>query len=483
MKKVILFFVSFVASLTAAAQSPHIYDQRNALPSIGVVAAQAISIDKEIQIGDALMRQLRGQAPIIMDPVLNEYLSDLGNRLVLEANDVKFPFSFFWINSNDINAFAFFGGHIGVHTGLVLAADTESELASVVAHEISHVTQRHIARSIAARQKSSGLQMASMLGSLLLAIASPEAGIAALSTTSAISNQMGINYTRSNEQEADRVGFRILSRAGFDPNGAADFFGKLTAKYRSQSKPPAFLLTHPLPESRVADARSRQQQAPNRSIPPSLRFHLAKARIVARFTGDAAYNVASFESQVNKKEYVFKEAALYGLAISHLRNKSPQKALTIINELIKRDPENLFYVDVLTDILIELKRFQQAIDMLQRLDAKMPNNRVIALNLANTAKYQGDYLTATQTVKDFLLVEPEHMLSYQLLTEAFGNNKQFLEMHQAKAEWFALMAAYSNAIDELHAVYNYATQNHLEKQRIRARIEQFREAQAALEKL
>ena len=483
MKKTIALLLLLLSSGLALAQSRSIIEQRNTLPSIGVVATDAISIDKEKQIGDVLMRQLRRQAPIVADPVLNEYLNDLGNRLILKADDVQFPFEFFWINNPEINAFAFFGGHIGIHTGLVIAADTESELASVVAHEISHVTQRHIARSIAARQKSSGLQMASMLGSLLLAMANPEAGMAALSTTSAISSQMGINYTRSNEQEADRVGFGMLTRAGFDGNGAASFFGKLTAKFRSQSKPPAFLLTHPLPESRVADARSREQGIPSRPIAPSLSFHLAKERIVARFANDAAHNVAMYNNRLQTEEYVFREATEYGLAIAYLRAKSPAKALDIITGLLHQDPDNLFYIDVITDVLIELKQFQRAQSILRPLHSKMPNNKVVALNLANAAKYQGDYPTAIQTIKDLLLVQPGHMLSYQLLTECYGNNKQLLEMHQAKAEWFALMAAYNNAIDELHAAYNYAAQNQLEKQRIRARIEQFRAAQAALERL
>jgi predicted Zn-dependent protease len=196
---------------------------KNDLPEIGVVASGAISLDKEVLIGDALMRQLRGQAPIINDPLLEEYIQDLGNRLVAQADNVKFPFEFFIINSPDINAFAFFGGHIGVHSGLIFNAKNESELASVLAHEVSHVTQRHIARSIEARQKSSPLQLASMLGGILVALAAPEAGMAAISASSAAAQQSSINYTRSNEKEADRIGIRILAQAGFDPNGASGF--------------------------------------------------------------------------------------------------------------------------------------------------------------------------------------------------------------------------------------------------------------------
>ena len=155
-----LVALSFVltSSLTAVAQDAN-YSNKNALPEIGVVASDAISLDKEMIVGDAVMRQMRGQSPVISDPVLDEYLQDVGNRLVVHADNAKFPFEFFWVNNDAINAFAFFGGHIGVHTGLMRRAENESELASVLAHEISHVTQRHIARRMQAQQRSSPLAL------------------------------------------------------------------------------------------------------------------------------------------------------------------------------------------------------------------------------------------------------------------------------------------------------------------------------------
>jgi len=482
MNKTVVLLISCCLSFLAGAQSTF-SAQKNQLPSIGVVAADAISIEKEIQIGDALMRQLRSQAPLLMDPVMEEYLNDLGNRLVIHAEDTKFPFTFFWINNQQINAFAFFGGHIGVHTGLILSADNESELASVVAHEISHVTQRHIARRIAAQQKSSPLQIASLLGGILLAVANPEAGIAAISATQAASAQFGINYTRSNEQEADRVGFQILRKSGFDTRGSASFFGKLAARSRAQSKPPAFLLTHPLPESRIADARARAMREGNRSVPPSLRFHLAKARVTARYSNTSEYNIELFKNRLAKKEYVFKQAALYGLAIALFDDGKPEQAAPIINQLLASEPENLFYLDVATDIGIARKKTAQAIASLESISEKIPRNQVVTLNLANAAIKHGDFKKANNLIKDFLLINPEHVLSYQLLTESYGESNQYLEMHQAKAEWYALLAAYPNAIDELHTAYNYARNNNLEKQRIRARIEQMREAQEQLKNL
>ncbi|WP_051275293.1 M48 family metalloprotease [Aestuariibacter salexigens] len=474
--------LSACASVAINAQSLNLND-RNALPEIGVVASDAISLDKEKLIGDAIMRQLRGQAPLISDPLLEEYVQDLGNRLVVEADNAKFPFTFFLINNPDINAFAFFGGHIGIHTGLIVNAQNESELASVFAHEISHVTQRHIARRIQAAQRSTPLQIASMLGGVLLALANPEAGVAAISAGSAAAQQAQINYTRSNEQEADRVGIQMLANAGFDPRGAGTFFEKLAEKYRLVSKPPAFLLTHPLPESRIADARARADSFAPRRVAPSLRFHLAKARIQARYFGDAKRNIEIFQDALDKQRYVFRQAAEYGLALSYLRDEQVEKAELLISKLNNDDPENLFYLDTLTDIGLELKQPDKVLPALKQHAQRTPRNPVVALNLANASIKIGDFDAATQILRDFLLVNPEHYLSYQLLTEAYGENNQMLEMHQSRAEVYALVAAYPRAIDELQHAYNFAADRHLEKQRIRARIEQFRTAQERLRAL
>jgi predicted Zn-dependent protease len=458
-------------------------NKKNDLPEIGVVASSAISLDKEVIIGDALMRQLRGQAPIINDPLLDEYIQDIGNRLVAQADNVKFPYKFFILNSPDINAFAFFGGHIGIHTGLIFNAKNESELASVLAHEVSHVTQRHIARSIEARQKSSPLQIASLLGSILVAAVNPEAGMAALSVSNAASAQSSINYTRQNEKEADRVGIGILAEAGFDPNGASSFFGILAEKNRLKSSPLAFLLTHPLPESRIADARTRASSFRPRNIPESINFHLAKTRILARYYANPKRNIEYFSDILQKQSYVFKQAAEYGLALSYLANEQFEPALKLIDVLLQKYPDNLFYLDTYTDIAIEMNQHQKAIDRLSAQIIHAPFNQVLTLNLANVLIKSGSFDTAISLLKDYLLINPDNMLAYDLLSDAYRISEQKLEMHQVKAEVYALVAAYPRAIDELHTAYNYADERDIEKQRIRARIEQFRTAQERLQTL
>ncbi|WP_299076912.1 M48 family metalloprotease [uncultured Paraglaciecola sp.] len=476
--KIVVFTFFLLGKLSVSAAN-----KKNDLPEIGVVASSAITLDKEVLIGDALMRQLRGQAPIINDPLLDEYIQDIGNRLVAQADNVKFPYKFFILNSPDINAFAFFGGHIGIHTGLIFNARNESELASVLAHEVSHVTQRHIARGIEARQKSSPLQIASLLGSILLAAANPEAGMAAISVSNAASAQSSINYTRQNEKEADRVGINILAEAGFDPNGASSFFGILAEKTRHKSKMSAFLQTHPLPESRISDARTRAATYRSRNVPPSLNFHLAKSRVLARYYASPKRNIEYFSNILQKQQYVFKQAAEYGLALSLLANEDPSAALSLIEGLLQQDPDNLFYLDTYTDVAIEMKQYQRAKEMLSAQLVHTPYNRVLTLNLANLLIKMEEFETATTLLKDYLLINPNNMLAYELLSNGYQASEQKLEMHQIKAEIFALVAAYPRAIDELHTAYNYASERNIEKKRIRARIDQFRTAQERLQAL
>ncbi|MGL5249885.1 MAG: M48 family metalloprotease, partial [Enterovibrio sp.] len=197
LKKSLLSLV--IAALPAlSADNNFSYDQ---LPSIGTIATSTLSIDKEIAYGDAYMRTLRASEPIVNDPVLNNYINTLGATLLRSAQDVKTPFEFFLVQKNEINAFAFFGGHIGLNTGLFYHAQSESELASVIAHEIAHLTQRHLARAMEDQSRKSALTTAALIGSALLAVAAPQAGIAAFQTTTAASLQDKINYTRSNEQE------------------------------------------------------------------------------------------------------------------------------------------------------------------------------------------------------------------------------------------------------------------------------------------
>ncbi|MBL4940803.1 MAG: M48 family metallopeptidase [Colwellia sp.] len=456
---------------------------KNKLPDIGISGFSVLSLDKERQIGIAMMRQLRASQPIIQDPVLIEYINDLGNQLVRNAHDVNYAFEFFLINNNELNAFAFFGGHVGIHSGLLTTASNESELASVIAHEISHVTQRHLARRLESQGKSQTLTMAGMVSGILLALVNPTIGMAALSASMAASQQASINYTRGNEKEADRVGIALLANSNFDPQGAPNFFGKMSEKYRYASKPPAMLLTHPLPESRIADARQRAHNYPVRQLPPSLSFELAKARIQARYQGNSKDNIVNFKRQLQKQSYSLKAGAEYGLAVSYFEDGKYQQAKVILEALKKEDINNLFYIDVLTDIYLALKEYKQALTMLADLSLLMPNNQVVSLNYGNALLSAQQYEQGATVLQDFLLVNPSNFIAYDLLTTIYRKQDKQGLMHITKAEVFALLGAYKKAVDELQTSYNFVEEQPLLQKRIKARILQFQEQENKLKRL
>ncbi|WP_445772657.1 M48 family metalloprotease [Shewanella sp.] len=454
----------------------------NDLPDLGTAAVNTFSLEKESVYGDAYMRVIRSSAPVLNDPVLTQYLSELGNKLVANATGVKTPFYFFLLRNDEINAFAFFGGHVGVHTGLFLNAENESELASVLAHEVTHVTQRHLARSLEAQQKSSTATIAGMLGAILLTIAAPQAGMAALATTQALSTQSKINYTRLHEKEADRIGMQILVDAGFDPNAAATFFGQLAARYRFSTTPPQMLLTHPLPESRITEARNRAAQYPKRIVPDSLNYQLAKARIQVRFSNysdDGALSL--FEQQLKKNNYTFEDAALYGKALALFRLEKFAQAEAIIDTLLKKDDNNLFYLDTKTDLLAQKKDYASAIALLEGQRKLKPTSQVINTNLAHIYVEADQASKAIPLLEELIFFDKQNMLPYQIMADAYRKLDNKALEYYSNAEIMALTANYQGAIDQLNYAYRYSEGQTLQLARIEARIRQFRQADRDLE--
>lgn len=441
------------------------------LPEIGTTGAAFLSIEREQVVGDFYMRQVRSQAPIIYDPVLDSYLSSIGQRLVRNSNGVKYPFNFFWIRNKEINAFAFMGGYVGVHTGLIQQARTESELAAVLGHEVAHVTQRHIVRRMQEQQQNMPMTIAGVIGSILLGMANPEAGMAGLYTTLGATGQSQINYTRMYEKEADRIGLSVLLAAGFDPVGAPNFFGRLAKKYRYVSKPPEMLMTHPLPESRIADTRARAESMRTVNVSPSLDFALAKARIEARYAETPS--LPDFQDMVNSSNPISQRAGAYGLAIIALDRGQYQAAAKHIEPLLKDAPNNPFYIDVQTDILLEQGNYEYVMKWLESKYIRQPTEPVITINFANAALTSGNGKLAEKLLREFLLQNPSHSLALNLLTQVYEKSGKRAAMYETRAEALALRGNFSLAISQLHTAHNH-TDNDTTRKRINARIDQMR---------
>ena len=458
---------------TALSTPAPIYANSLDLPDIGTAAGGTLTIDQELIYGDAYMRMLRSSSPIVSDPVINEYIDTLGHRLVANANDVKTPFHFFMIRDRNINAFAFFGGYVALHSGLFLHARTESELASVVAHEIAHVTQRHLARSMEEQARRSPATMAALAGALLLAIAAPEAGMAAVTAATAGNMQSQINYTRSNEKEADRFGIATLAKAGFDAQAMPRFFGRLADEYRYASKPPPMLLTHPLPEDRITDSRARARAYPPMRIMPSIDYHLTRARIVARYAGiDGQAAMGWFKRTQKKASPEIMPSFDYGRALVHLDNKRLSEAEPLLKKLLQQDPGNPFYLDAMTDLYIAQKKPQKAVDMLSSALKRNPQNNVLTINYANALLEAKKDEEAVRILQRYTHDNPEDTNGWHLLSKgnhALGNNDEELA---ARAEILALHANWNKAIQYYSEASKIAELGSLKQARYDARIDQ-----------
>ncbi|OKB48963.1 hypothetical protein A9F08_21135 [Klebsiella pneumoniae] len=465
-----------IASLTLGSIGPAFADSADTLPDMGTSAGSTLSIGQEMQMGDYYVRQLRGSAPLINDPLLVQYINGLGMRLVAHANSVRTPFHFYLINNDQINAFAFFGGNVVLHSALFRYSDNESELASVMAHEISHVTQRHLARAMEDQKRNAPLTWVGALGSILLAMASPQAGMAALTGTLAGTQQGMISFTRQNEEEADRIGIQVLQRSGFDPQAMPMFMGKLLDESRYSTRPPEMLLTHPLPESRLADARNRANQMRPVVVQSSADFYLAKARTLGMYTNGDNKLGTDLLNAWDKGNIRQQHAAQYGRALLAMESNNFDQARKTLQPLLNADPQNAWYLDLATDIDLGQKKTSDAIN---RLNAReLRTNPVLQLNLANALLQGGQPGEAATILNRYTFTYKEDGNGWDLLAQAegaLGNRDQELA---ARAESMALVGQLEQAISLLSSASSQVKLGSLQQARYDARIDQLRDLQA-----
>ncbi|WP_202303997.1 beta-barrel assembly-enhancing protease [Dryocola clanedunensis] len=471
---------TLMTTLLAGAAVPASADVADQLPDMGTSAGSTLSIGQEMQMGDFYVRQLRGSAPLINDPLLVQYINNLGMRLVSHANSVKTPFHFFLINNDEINAFAFFGGNVVLHSALFRYADDESQLASVMAHEISHVTQRHLARAMEDQKKNAPLTWVGALGSILLAMASPEAGMAALTGTLAGTQQGMISFTQQNEQEADRIGIQVLQRSGFNPQAMPTFLEKLLDQARYSTRPPEILLTHPLPESRLADARNRANQMRPVVVQSSEDFYMAKVRTLGMYNSGRNQLTTDMLDTWSKGNIREQHAAIYGRALLAMEANNWAEARKHLQPLLAAQPANPWYLDLSTDIDLGQHKTADAINRLKNAPG-LNLNPVLQLNLANAYVQAGQNTQAASILNRYTFAHPDDGNAWDLLAQAeaaMGNRDQELA---ARAEVMALNGRLDQAISLLSSASSQAKLGSLQQARYDARIDQFRELQKRFE--
>ena len=430
------------------------------------------------------MNEIRLREPsYVDDPEISDYLNGLGRRLVEASANPTGDFSFFAIRDNTVNAFAMFGGFIGVNTGTILTAQSESELAGVIAHEIAHVTQNHLARQIAKEKQNTIPSMIAMAVGVLAARSNSSVAAASIASAQAGVIQAQLAYTRDFEREADRLGFQSLDKAGFDARSMGDFFERLQKAGRLyENNAPVYLRSHPLTVERISDMQNRAQDSPYRQVVSRLDFQLVRAKLRAQL-GTPREAVADFEAQVRERKSVSPAAARYGLVYALMRAKdapSAQREFEALQALKVSSP-------MIADLAAELRSkagdlpAAQAIyrDGLQRF----PQSKSLVYGYAESLYAGRQYDQAQLFVDSQLQLSATDYKLYGLQAKTYSAQGKRLQQHRAQAEFYLLQGQLGPAIEQLQFAQQATDGNFYEQSAVDARLRELRKQQAEEDKL
>jgi len=420
----------------------------NELPSLGDSSSGIVSPEQEHQLGRAWLSLLRGQVQQLSDPLVKDCLERSVYRLAETSQLQDRRLEFVLLDSPQLNAFAAPGGIIGVNGGLFIHAQTEAEYASVLAHELAHLSQRHFARGLEAQQRMQLPLMAAMLAGVVAAAAGAgDAGIAAIVSTQAAAIQAQRRFSRQNEQEADRIGLINLERAGYDPRAMPDMFGRLMRQYRYDQKPPEFLLTHPVSESRIADTRNRAEQYPDGGVQDSLRYQLMRARIQLKFESTPGLSAKRFRAMLSDDPGL--DAARYGLALAQIASGQLEDAASNLQPLLEKMPDDATYNLAQIELDITANRLQAAQQRVERLLQLYPGSYPVRQANIDLLSKQNRLDQAERELDKLVEVRRNDPDVWYQVSEIRGLTGNIVGLHQARAEFFALVGDYDQAIEQL----------------------------------
>lgn len=447
-----------------------------ALPELGDAAGAAIAPQVERRIGESIVRDIRYRDPAYLDdPEVSAYLDGLGRRLLAANPAARQDFEFFAVRDPAINAFALPGGFIGVHTGLLSAAGSESELASVLAHEIAHVTQRHIARLIGAQQQMQLPSMVALAAAILLGASRPDLAAGAAAAAQGGMIQQQLSYTRDFEREADRVGYLTLLEAGFDVRAMPGFFEKMQRYGRlgDDGTLPSYLRTHPMTTERIADAQGRAANAPYRQYLDSLEFHLVRAKLRAE-SGEPRDAVAAFEAAVRERRYANEAAARYGLVAARLRARQLAQARPDLASLRATGAASPMIETLAARVQQASGNAAGALATLGQALQRYPGRLPIVYAYAEALQQAGRHPEALVVLADPMRRHPEDARLRALQAQTYAALGKRLLQHQAQAELYVLRGSVPAAIEQLQLAQAAGDGNFYELSAVEARLKELR---------
>ncbi|HEY0941876.1 MAG TPA: M48 family metalloprotease [Steroidobacter sp.] len=448
------------------------------LPDIGSPAQAMLSLEDEYQIGRMIVRGLRDQDQILEDPEVTEYIRSLGYKLSSQAHDGSQRFNFFVVRDNSINAFALPGGFIGVNSGLLLKTKNEAELAGVLAHEIAHVTQRHIARSIAAQSRSSLVSTAAMLAAILVGAAAGggDAAMAGVAAAQSLAIQQQISFTRANESEADRVGLGLLARSGFDPNGMPAFFETMSSlSGGGEMNIPEMLRTHPVSTNRIAETKERAAQLDVTPDPQSASYALTRERLRVLST-PAGEDPRSYYAAIVKNEPDATPAQVYGQGLALMMAGQAAKAVPIFERLRATDPTLLQYHTALGQAQLLAGDGNASLQTLKRARELFPRNVAVTTRYAETLMQKGDAKKAHEILLDLFNTVPPTPEQAKLTARAANAAGDVADSYYYMSEYHIMSGELLLAINQLQLALAVPKISDVQRARFEARLDEIQQA-------
>lgn len=441
------------------------------LPSLGDSTSGIVSHQQEYDMGRAWLRLYRRQVPTYSDPELEVYLEDLLARIASHSELRNRDLQLVLVSNPTINAFAAPGGIIGVHSGLILMANTEGEVAGVLSHELAHLSQRHWVRNVEASRQNTLPNLAGLLaGLVLLATSNGQAGMAAIATTQAASLDSQLRFSRQNEQEADNIGMQTLVASGFNADEMTAMFENMLDANRFQGKrPPEYLLSHPVTEKRVADSRSRARSLPAVNATDNFHYQLMRARVQLHHSENAALAVKRFQSEVSGNT-LYPQASLYGLALAQIKTRQFKEAETILLDLLKQKPEETTFVLALASLKLEQGMPDASIIWLHTILQKEPKNFPAQILLAKAYIQKREYQHAEQIYSQLAQQRSGDPEIWYELAEVSGLAGNILSVHLARAEYFLLNGVYDRARTQLEYAKPLLKDNYVERERMKQKL-------------
>ena len=454
------------------------------LPLLGDSSSGIISKNQEYTLGKTWLQAFRSRVKQHDDPLLQAYLEHLIYDLATYSDLDNPRLTLVLINNPTINAFAAPGGIVGFHTGIFSYAENEDQMASILAHEIAHLSQRHFARGIEARRSASALSLAGLLATLVLSsTVGGDAGLAAISATQAFAVDKQLRYSRGNEQEADRMGLKTMQRAGRDPNAAADMLEEIlkTSRYNG-NRIPEFLLTHPVTEKRIADTRARTFSSQQRHYPDNTEFYIMQARAQVAMQKNPADSIKYYQRELEANTQQT-EAAHYGLALAYLEQGNYREAERLILNLLTDKPNYLPFLHTYTEINVALQKFDRALAILEPQLALNQKSYPLRVLQAETLWKAHHYEKAAEVLTKLSKSRPEDPMIWYNLAEVRGLAGNISGVHEARAEYFILVGALDRARKQLSLALKLVKADFKRLSIVKQRLQDIADMQERLEKL